>query len=263
MPETHRKANNIDMIETRVSPMSLTLKWFPPSWVQLKTTKTIAYIDPSYMRTYYSKHPSKIEFSTWPDPVDGLPEELEPADLIMLTHDHKDHAKDVTINRLRKKQTLVIGPERCRKKLGSWVSVIAAGESITCRDMRICAVPAYNTETGHSTKKVHHEGHGIGYLLHTGGNTIYHAGDTDLIPEMKALGRVDVALLPIGGTYTMDIGEAVAAAATIRPATVIPIHHLKADPRQFKKQAESTAGLRVAALEIGEPLEILKPRRTL
>ena len=152
--------------------MALTLKWFPPSWVQLKTSKATAYIDPSYMKTYYQKHPSKIEFSTWPDPVDGLPEELEPADLILLTHDHKDHAKDVTINRLRTNKTLVIGPQRCRKKLGSWVSVIAAGESIICRDMRISAVPAYNTAAGHSTKKVHPAGNSVGYLLHTGGISI-------------------------------------------------------------------------------------------
>ena len=142
--------------------MSLTLKWFPPSWVQIKTSDCIAYIDPSYMRTYYRSHPSKIEFSKWPDPIDGLPEELEVADLILLTHDHKDHAKDVTINRLLKKDTLVIGPERCRKKLGPWVSVIEPGEKISCSDLTIKAVHAYNTQEGHSTKKVHHKGDGVG-----------------------------------------------------------------------------------------------------
>jgi L-ascorbate metabolism protein UlaG (beta-lactamase superfamily) len=236
--------------------MPLTLRWFPPSWVLIRTSEAIAYIDPSYMRTYYRNHPSKIEFSTWPDPVDGLPEKLEPADLILLTHDHKDHAKDVTINRLRKKDTLVIGPERCRKNLGSWVSVIAPGESIICCDLRISAVPAYNTAAGNSTKKVHHKGHGVGYLLQTGGNTIYHAGDTDWIPEMKALGRVDVALLPIGGTYTMDVLEAVSAVAAIKPGTAIPIHHLKADPLQFKKLAKSIPGVRVAVPAIGEQLVI-------
>ena len=74
--------------------MSVSIKWFPPSWFQIKTHSVIIYIDPAYLRSYYKRYPKKIEFSRWPDPIDGLPEKLEKADLVLLTHDHKDHAKD-------------------------------------------------------------------------------------------------------------------------------------------------------------------------
>lgn len=236
--------------------MSLTLKWFPPSWVQIKTPEATAYIDPSYMRTYYRSHPSRIEFSTWPDPIDGLPEELEPADLILLTHDHKDHAKDVTINRLRKKDTLVIGPARCRKKLGSWVSTIEPEETASCRDLSIKAVHAYNTPEGNSTKKAHHKGNGVGYLVRGSRKTIYHAGDTDIIAEMATLGKVDLALLPIGGTYTMDMDEAVEAAAVIRPELVLPMHHLRNDVQAFKIRLEKKYAIKAWVPAIGEPLRL-------
>ena len=236
--------------------MPLTVKWFPPSWVQLKTPESTAYIDPSYMRTYYRKHPSRIEFSKWPDPIDGLPENLETADLILLTHDHKDHAKDVTIDRLRSGKTLVIGPERCRKKLGPWVSAIFPGETVECHGMRICAVNAYNTTAGGSSKKIHRKGDGVGYLVRAEGKTIYHAGDTDLIPDMESLGRIDLALLPIGGTYTMDVEEAVRAAAIIRPKAAAPIHHLKADPLGFAEKVQRRCDAKPVCLAIGEPYRI-------
>ena len=81
--------------------MSISIKWFPPSWFQIKTGNKIMYIDPAYLRTYFTHYPKRIEFSKWPDPIDGLPEELEKADIILLTHHHKDHCKSVTVNRLR------------------------------------------------------------------------------------------------------------------------------------------------------------------
>ena len=57
--------------------MTIAIKWFPPSWIQIKTEDSIIYIDPAYLRTYFTKHPHKIEFSKWPGPIDGLPEKLE------------------------------------------------------------------------------------------------------------------------------------------------------------------------------------------
>ena len=60
--------------------MVLSLKWFPPSWVQIEADNKIIHIDPAYLRTYYRKHPKKIESTTWPQPIDGLPEKLEKAD---------------------------------------------------------------------------------------------------------------------------------------------------------------------------------------
>ena len=98
--------------------MSISIKWFPPSWFQLKIENLIIYIDPAYLRSYYTRYPKKIEFSKWPDPIDGLPEKLEKADLILVTHDHKDHAKAITINRLRKKKHNCGGPRTLYEKFG-------------------------------------------------------------------------------------------------------------------------------------------------
>ncbi len=114
------------------------------------------------MRTYFAKYTKKIEFSKWPDPIDGLPEGLEKADLILVTHDHKDHAKDVTLNRLKRTDTLVIAPKRCMKPLGREIRPIELGDRIDLGHVRISAVAAYNTERGRSTRKIHRKGHGVG-----------------------------------------------------------------------------------------------------
>jgi L-ascorbate metabolism protein UlaG (beta-lactamase superfamily) len=216
--------------------MPVTIKWFPPSWFQIKSNAKIIYIDPAYLRSYFTHYPKKIEFSKWPDPIDGLPEKLKKADIILVTHDHKDHAKDVTINRLRRKNTLVVGPKRCTKNLGTDIKVLRPGQEFNFKGIKIETVDAYNTETGNSTRKVHHKGNGLGYVLTIEGKTIYHAGDTDFIPEMKELGQIDIALLPIGGTFTMDLQEAVRATKAINPRIVIPMHRSKANPLDFKKK---------------------------
>jgi L-ascorbate metabolism protein UlaG (beta-lactamase superfamily) len=82
--------------------------------------------------------------------------------------------------------------------------------------------------------------------------TIYHAGDTDLIPEMRKLGRLDVALLPIGGKFTMDRGEAVAAAIAINPRIVIPMHRFETDPRKLTDELETRSNIKSIPLDIGE-----------
>lgn len=233
--------------------MSIFIKYFQPSWFQVKTSDIIIYIDPAYLKKYYTKYPQKIEFSTWPDPIDGLPEEdLEKADVILLTHHHKDHCKSVTVNRLKDADTLVVAPKRCIKELGKDIKVIEPGDEIPFGDIKIKAVDAYNTEQGSSTRKVHHKGDCVGYLITVEGKTIYHAGDTDYIPEMRELGKVDVALLPIGGTFTMDIQEAVEAAIAIKPRIAIPMHRLKAYPEEFKDIVEARPDIKVAPLKIGE-----------
>lgn len=232
--------------------MSIFIKWFPPSWFQIKARNKIIYIDPAYLRTYFTHYPKKIEFSKWPDPIDGLPEELEKADVILLTHYHKDHCKGVTVNRLRHADTLVVAPKRCIKELGKGIKVVAPGEEIISGDIKIKPVEAYNTEQGSSTRKVHHKGYGVGYLITIGRKTIFHAGDTDFIPEMREFGTVEIALLPIGGTFTMDIQEAVEAAIAIKPKGVIPMHRSKADPQEFKKKVEAKSNIKVVPLQIGE-----------
>jgi L-ascorbate metabolism protein UlaG (beta-lactamase superfamily) len=236
--------------------MPVIVRWFPPAWFQIKTRNQIIYIDPAYLRTYFTKYPQKIEFSKWPDPIDGLPEKLPPGDLILITHDHKDHCKDVTINRLRGDDTLICGPKRCIKKLGIDLMEVNPGAKLNFEGIKINVVDAYNTKKGSSTRKVHHKGDGVGYLLSIGGKKIYHAGDTDLIAEMKTLMHVDLAMLPIGGTFTMNIHEAVEAAIVIQPKVVIPMHRGKADPLDFKAKLEAQSAVKVANLSIGEIYEL-------
>ncbi len=236
--------------------MTIAVKWYPPSWIQIKINNSIIYIDPAFLRSYFRKHPKKIEFSKWPDPIDGLPEDLEHGDAILFTHDHADHCKKITADRLRKKETLVVGPERCRKKIGKGMTVIAPGDNISIGEITIKATHAYNTKEGSSTQKVHHKGNGVGYLITAEGKAIYHAGDTDFIPEMKQLGPVDAALLPIGGTYTMNINDAVDAVIAINPRAAIPMHHLKANPLEFIAILEARSNIKAIPLQIGESYQL-------
>jgi glyoxylase-like metal-dependent hydrolase (beta-lactamase superfamily II) len=93
------------------------IKWFPPSWCHIKTEHQVIYIGPSYLRTIFTHYPKTIERSKWPDIIDGLPEKLEKVDIILVTHHHKDHCKQITTHRLRKKNTIVLAPKYCSTEL--------------------------------------------------------------------------------------------------------------------------------------------------
>jgi len=236
--------------------MPIFIRWFPPAWFQIKTSDKIIYIDPAYLRTYYTHYPGKIEFSKWPEQINGLPEELEKADLILVTHNHKDHAKSVTVNRLRTPDTLVVAPKCCIKELSQDIRTIRPREELPFAGTKVKAVDAYNISTSAPRKIWHRKGDGVGYMLTLEGITIYHAGDTDFIPEMRELGAVDVALLPIGGTFTMDTREAIEAALVIRPKIVIPMHRLKAEPQEFKIILEAKTDIKVALLQVGQAWQL-------
>jgi L-ascorbate metabolism protein UlaG (beta-lactamase superfamily) len=142
----------------------------------------------------------------------------EKADIILITHDHYDHCDPGSINSVKKPETIVIGPESCSSKIPE-IRKIKSGETISLKDIEIKAVPAYNIG-----KSFHPRGSGVGFVVKIAGKTIYHAGDTDRIPEMENLKNIDVALLPAGGTYTMNAEEAAEAANVIKPAIAIPMH---------------------------------------
>jgi L-ascorbate metabolism protein UlaG (beta-lactamase superfamily) len=233
------------------------IRWFPPAWVQIVHDKSILYIDPAYLMSYYKKHPTKIEYSRWPDEIDGLPEELPAGNVILLTHEHKDHCKRVTIDRLCSKNTVIYGPKKCIKQAGNRLNIIKAGDIISAGSFKVKAVQAYNTPEGSASRKVHKKNSGIGYKVTVSHKTIYCTGDTSLIPEMKELGKIDLAFIPIDGTFTMNIEEAVKTALTISPKIVIPIHDMgKNDPRLFKKDLENKSKIKVKILEIGESIKI-------
>ncbi len=144
------------------------IKWFPPSWVQITYNNELLYIDPSYLKKYYIHHPSRIEYSSWPDETDGLPEDLPKADVILITHEHKDHCKYVTINRLSHSRTVIYGPKKCGKVIDNGkLKIIKPGETFIAGSFIISAVFAYNTPGGSAKKKVHKKGTGLGYLIST------------------------------------------------------------------------------------------------
>ena len=159
--------------------------------------------------------------------------EDEPADIILATHDHFDHYDQASIKALKKDDTEVVGPESVALKSGG--KALKAGEQVEIKGASVKAVPAYNIG-----KSFHPQGTGVGFIVNIAGKTIYHAGDTDKIPEMAELGPIDLALLPIGGTYTMNAEEAAEAAKVIKPKKVIPMHYgaLKetpGNPEKFKE----------------------------
>lgn len=223
------------------------LKLFPHAWLLIESGSTRIHIDPSYLDRFYVGHAGT---------GDGLPEPMEPADLILITHGDIDHMNPETIDRLRDEHTRLLAPAPCAAALGAFAEPVAEGDELELAGVRIEVTPAYNTPQGRSTSKHHVRGESVGYLLDIEGKRIYHSGDTDLIPEMRELEGVDIAFLPIGGTYTMDIEEAVEAALLIEAALTVPMHtRMEADPHEFVRALERrSASLQALAADIGEPI---------
>ncbi|MCP4118335.1 MAG: MBL fold metallo-hydrolase [Desulfobacteraceae bacterium] len=143
-----------------------------------------------------------------------------PADLILITHEHFDHCSPEDIAKILKDDTVIVTEKESAKKLSGDVRVMAPGDSLTVKGIEIEAVRAYNIN-----KKFHPKANNwLGFILTIDGTRVYHAGDTDLIPEMKDI-DADIALLPVSGTYVMTAKEAVEAALAINPSLVIPMHY--------------------------------------
>ncbi len=144
------------------------------------------------------------------------------ADYILVTHAHYDHCSEADIRKISKQGTKIIAAPQCLEGYGS---VVRSGPGFkqAFDGISVEAIPAYNTRE--ERLKFHPRSNGwVGYKLKVGSDTLYHAGDTDYIGEMDGLG-VDVALIPMGGTYTMDVDEAVRAASAIGAPITVPMHY--------------------------------------
>ncbi len=143
----------------------------------------------------------------------------KPADIICITHSHFDHLSPEDVEKIRKPSTVIIGPADCEAGFGPAFKEIAPGKSLTVGDVTIEAVPAYNTDKEFHPKK----NKWVGYVVTVDGVRVYHSGDSDVIPEMAEV-KPDVALLPVGGTYTMTASQAAEAVKKINPKVAVAMH---------------------------------------
>ncbi|MCC6040498.1 MAG: MBL fold metallo-hydrolase [Thermofilum sp.] len=164
-------------------------------------------------------------------------------DIVVCTHDHYDHCSPEDISKVAKPSAVIVASVNCEKKvkgLGYSYKLLRPGDSIVIQGVELRAVPAYNVQKSFHPR----EYQGIGVLVKLAGVTIYHAGDTDYIPEMERLrGSVDIALLPVSGVYVMDAREAAKAALAIEPKVAVPMHYgeivgSERDAESFRKALE-------------------------
>lgn len=202
------------------------IKWLGHASFRIETSGKVIYIDPFV-----------------------VPAGSPPADIILVTHDHFDHCDPAKIKDITSEKTRIVTTKKAAEKLSGNIKIVKPGDSFEITGVRINAVYAYNL-----SKPFHHKGDCVGFVVEAEGKRIYHAGDTDFVPEMNSLQGLTVALVPIGGTYTMDLDEAVRAVSAMKPKIAIPMHYnylegLKADAAKFKIKVEAASPTKVKILD--------------
>ena len=178
------------------------------------------------------------------------------ADILLVSHEHFDHLSLDDIKKVSSDKTTIVTILSVKKELSSMkvkeVKAVKPGDKVAFGDITIEVVPAYNLNKFREPGKPFHpkEDGKVGFILSINGVRVYHAGDTDPIPEMKSF-KTDVALLPVSGTYVMTPEEAAEATRMIKPKLAIPMHYgaivgSENDAEKFKQLAAC-------------PVQILKP----
>lgn len=176
---------------------------FTQSSIRIKSQAGTVYCDPFQMR-----------------------EESHDADFILITHDHYDHFSPDDIAKVGKKDTVLVVPEKMKSKareaagLVGTISTVNPENEYNLNGLEFETVPAYNNLKPFHPKSAKW----VGYILKIDGQWIYVAGDTDATKENKQI-KCDIALVPIGGTYTMDAKKAAELVNIIHPGIAIPIHY--------------------------------------
>lgn len=207
--------------------MSVTLQWFVHASFKLCHEDTVIYIDP------------------W-----KLKAELHDATLVLVSHDHYDHYSAEDIAKVCGPNTKLIASSDVVAKEGKG-EPIKPGQTIEEDNVCVTAVASYNPNKQFHPKK----NNWVGFIVGLGGKRIYYAGDTDLTEEMKALENIDMALLPVGGTYTMNAAEAAEATKHFKPKIAIPYHW--GDIVGSEKDARKFAELAACQPKILKPGETL------
>ena len=188
------------------------------------------------------------------------PYQIEPgveAGILLITHEHYDHCAIDDVKKVLGEETVIVTEKdsaaKLKKEIGvaveAKINVVTQGDVINVKGISITAVPSYNVD-----KKFHPKSNGwLGFVVEIDGVKIYHAGDTDLIPEMADI-KCDIALLPVSGTYVMTADEAVIAAQRIRPTVAIPMHYGSlvgdgGDAESFRKSLDGKIDVKILQKE--------------
>lgn len=183
----------------------------------------------------------------------GVPEGAPEADVIFITHAHDDHFQPEEIRRLQKGDTQIVAPRDIAAELSGNVQAVGPGDTVEAGGIKAQAVPAYNIVE--ERLDMHPKSNGwVGYVLQLGDASYYHAGDTDHLPELESLGA-QVAFVPIGGTYTMDVPQAAGLVRAMSPQLAVPMHYgyvvgTVEDAERFRTEADP---VRVELLTPQEP----------
>lgn len=207
------------------------------SWFKLNLENMVIHFDPGYT--------GFLENQKTP-----LQELEEKADWVFITHSHLDHYRTDVLEKITDEHTIIVAPFTVAEQIMGQKILVTDKSMLTFPSFTVDCLPAYNTPTGHSIKKYHSKGAFVGYFIRFKDQSIYFAGDTDLIPEMEKVKNVDIAFLPIGGTYVMDGEEALEAVDFIQPKTVVLMHEANENPILLAKKVSSPT--RVIVLTVGE-----------
>lgn len=181
------------------------------------------------------------------DPVGGAQKFSGAPDLVLVTDIHGDHMNADTLKAVAQGETKIVAPQAVAAQLPgelkSKIVVLANGDKKEVAGVSVEAVPMYNLTA--ERLKFHNKGRGNGYVLTLGGKRIYISGDTEDIPEMRALKNIDVAFVCMNLPYTMTVDQAADAVKAFKPKIVYPYHYRGSDTEKFKQLVGDNSGVEV------------------